>query len=122
LCNSKSPSSAHYKAKVSGLHAPLNFLPSSTLSVFTAFYFEKNFIYYRHRKNNPEGGNMPIYEYECRKCKERFEVLQKIDEDNSGLCCPKCNTEKPERILSAFCSGTGRGAANASAHSSPGHS
>jgi len=66
---------------------------------------------------------MPIYEYECRKCKERFEVLQKIDEGNAGLCCPKCDTDKPEKVLSAFCSGAAKGtAAGSSAHSSPGHS
>jgi putative FmdB family regulatory protein len=45
---------------------------------------------------------MPIYEYECRKCKERFEVLQKINEDNSHLCCPKCQTDRPQRVLSPF--------------------
>ena len=67
---------------------------------------------------------MPIYEYECRSCKERFEVLQRIDEGNEGLCCPKCDTDKPEKVLSAFCSGGGKGATmtGGSAHSSPGHS
>ncbi|OPY68551.1 MAG: Zinc ribbon domain protein [Syntrophorhabdaceae bacterium PtaU1.Bin034] len=64
---------------------------------------------------------MPIYEYECTKCKERFEVLQKADEDNKGLCCPKCNSDKPERVMSAFCAATGKGG-GAAVHSSPGHS
>ncbi len=41
-----------------------------------------------------------IYEYECRKCKERFEVLQKMNEDNSHLRCPKCQAERPQRVLS----------------------
>ena len=56
---------------------------------------------------------------------ETFEVLQKINEDNKGLRCPKCDTGEPERLLSAFCaagsprSTTGAGAAG---HSSPGHS
>jgi putative FmdB family regulatory protein len=45
---------------------------------------------------------MPIYEYECSKCKERFEVLQRISEDNSGLRCPKCRADKPRRLLSGF--------------------
>ena len=66
---------------------------------------------------------MPIYEYKCRKCDEKFEVLQKVNEDNKDLCCPKCKTDKPERLLSAFCSGTGKGASSGStAHSAPGHS
>jgi putative FmdB family regulatory protein len=52
---------------------------------------------------------MPMYEYECRNCKERFEVLQKMGEGNEGLCCPKCNSDNPEKIFSAFCSGTSKG-------------
>ncbi len=47
---------------------------------------------------------MPIYEYECRRCKERFEALQKMSEDNSQLYCPKCQANRPKRILSLFSS------------------
>jgi putative FmdB family regulatory protein len=69
---------------------------------------------------------MPIYEYECRSCKEKFEVIQKMSDGNEGLHCPKCETDKPERLLSAFCSGTGRGNTpnygSAPAHSGAGHS
>ena len=66
---------------------------------------------------------MPIYEYECRICKERFELVQKMTEGNEGLCCPKCDADKPERVLSAFCSETGKSASTAgSAHGSSGHS
>jgi putative FmdB family regulatory protein len=65
---------------------------------------------------------MPIYEYECRNCKETFEVIQKSGEDNEGLCCPKCNTDKPERLLSSFCSGTSKSPSSGSAHAAPGHS
>jgi putative FmdB family regulatory protein len=32
---------------------------------------------------------MPIYEYQCRRCKEMFEVFHKIDEDDN-VACPKC--------------------------------
>ncbi len=45
---------------------------------------------------------MPIYEYECRKCKERFEVIQGINEDTTALQCPKCMADKPKRVLSGF--------------------
>ena len=67
---------------------------------------------------------MPIYEYRCRKCNETFEVMQKVNEGNAALRCPKCETEEPERLLSAFCSGSSKGnaATAGSAHSSPGHS
>jgi putative FmdB family regulatory protein len=67
---------------------------------------------------------MPIYEYRCRKCKETFEVMQKVNEENRGLRCPKCETDEPERLLSAFCSGSPKGntTTRAPGHSSPGHS
>jgi putative FmdB family regulatory protein len=32
---------------------------------------------------------MPIYEYECRRCKEIFEIFHKIDE-SCKVACPKC--------------------------------
>ena len=32
---------------------------------------------------------MPIYEYECNKCKEIFEIFHKIDEE-CKVACPKC--------------------------------
>ncbi|MGD0658947.1 MAG: zinc ribbon domain-containing protein [Syntrophorhabdales bacterium] len=65
---------------------------------------------------------MPIYEYECKKCEERFEVLQKADETTDQICCPKCGAEKPERLLSAFCSVGSKGAPQAVSHSAAGHS
>ena len=45
---------------------------------------------------------MPIYEYECRECKERFEVLQGMNEGSESVCCPKCNAKEPRRLLSVF--------------------
>ena len=65
---------------------------------------------------------MPIYEYECRNCKETFEVLQKMGEGNEGLRCPKCDADRPEKLLSAFSSAASKGASSGSAHSAPGHS
>ena len=36
---------------------------------------------------------MPIYEYKCEKCDERFEVMQRISEEPLATCpkdkCPK---------------------------------
>lgn len=32
---------------------------------------------------------MPIYEYECKRCKEIFEIFHKIDDD-CKIACPKC--------------------------------
>jgi len=32
---------------------------------------------------------MPIYEYQCQKCSEVFEIFHKIDEE-CNAACPKC--------------------------------
>lgn len=42
---------------------------------------------------------MPIYEYECAKCKKVHEVWQSITE-NSGAKCPDCKA-KMQRLISA---------------------
>ncbi len=45
---------------------------------------------------------MPIYEYQCTQCEERFEVFQSMGADGSKLHCPKCTTQNPKRVLSSF--------------------
>ena len=35
---------------------------------------------------------MPIYEYECSKCKSRFEIKRGFHEEGGG-CCPQCGGE-----------------------------
>ena len=45
---------------------------------------------------------MPIYEYQCNQCGQRFEVRQGIGEGSSGLNCPKCNAPNPKRLISSF--------------------
>ena len=45
---------------------------------------------------------MPIYEYQCTECRERFEVRQSIGEDSSLLNCPKCHAGNPKRLISSF--------------------
>ena len=54
---------------------------------------------------------MPLYEYQCKKCKSKFEVLQGINADNKGLKCPTCGTLEPTKVFSRFASfGNGKGA------------
>jgi len=45
---------------------------------------------------------MPIYEYQCTQCGEKFEVRQSIGEDGSKLTCTKCNAQNPKRLFSSF--------------------
>ena len=48
---------------------------------------------------------MPIYEYQCTQCGEKFEIRQVIGEGNSGLSCPECHAPNPRRIFSSFFTG-----------------
>ena len=43
---------------------------------------------------------MPIYEYECEACGERFEVIQKFS-DPSVDTCTKCGKGPVKRLLSS---------------------
>ncbi|MFQ5700481.1 MAG: FmdB family zinc ribbon protein [Acidobacteriota bacterium] len=42
---------------------------------------------------------MPLYEYECKKCGHRFEVIQKFS-DPPRRACPRCKG-RVEKLLSA---------------------
>ncbi|MCS7242407.1 FmdB family zinc ribbon protein [Candidatus Caldatribacterium sp.] len=42
---------------------------------------------------------MPIYEYECKRCKEKFEILVF---GNKSVCCPKCGSEELVKKFSVF--------------------
>lgn len=43
---------------------------------------------------------MPLYEYECKACGNRFEKIQKFSDPLVTLC-PKCGKESVEQMLSA---------------------
>ncbi len=50
---------------------------------------------------------MPLYEYCCRSCGHRFEILQRLGENGDGLACPRCGTAEPAKQFSTFASMTG---------------
>lgn len=44
---------------------------------------------------------MPVYEYECAKCKKKFEKLCKsFASANDPAECPKCGNKKAQRVMS----------------------
>ena len=43
---------------------------------------------------------MPLYEYECRKCHHRFEVIQTFS-DKPIRKCPKCRKGTVQKLLSS---------------------
>jgi putative FmdB family regulatory protein len=49
---------------------------------------------------------MPIYEYRCEKCGDKFEIMRGITVTGEDLKCPKCGAEKPKRLFSVVCGGT----------------
>ncbi len=42
---------------------------------------------------------MPLYDFRCRRCDERFEELARADEVPA---CPACGAPDPERLLGRF--------------------
>jgi putative FmdB family regulatory protein len=50
---------------------------------------------------------MPIYEYQCRDCGHRFEILQRLGQGPEGLACPRCSADQLEKQYSTFASNTG---------------
>jgi len=36
---------------------------------------------------------MPIYEYECRDCGLKFELLRPLSQAGEKACCPQCNRD-----------------------------
>jgi putative FmdB family regulatory protein len=45
---------------------------------------------------------MPLYEYRCTRCGEKFERLRRMQDADCDVVCPRCESEKVERLLSAF--------------------
>jgi len=45
---------------------------------------------------------MPIYEYQCARCGEKFEQRRSIAESDKEARCPKCGDERAKRALSVF--------------------
>jgi putative FmdB family regulatory protein len=58
---------------------------------------------------------MPIYEYRCRDCEHRFEILQRMGPGPEGLACPRCGADQLQKQYSTFASNTGEAAQRSSA-------
>jgi len=50
---------------------------------------------------------MPIYEYMCDACNEKFSVLQSIHAGDKETECPKCSSKKVKKVMSSFCCSAG---------------
>ena len=55
---------------------------------------------------------MPLYEYQCKTCESKFEILQGMNEANDELTCPDCGSPDATKVFSLFASvGNGKAAA-----------
>lgn len=55
---------------------------------------------------------MPLYEYVCPECQERFERLIRSGETSKETTCPACGGGKAARVFSTFAT-AGQSAAQA---------
>ncbi|MBM3745125.1 MAG: zinc ribbon domain-containing protein [Acidobacteria bacterium] len=53
---------------------------------------------------------MPLYEYRCKECGKRFELIRRFQDADGDLDCPHCQSEQVERQISSFISRFGLGA------------
>jgi putative FmdB family regulatory protein len=47
---------------------------------------------------------MPIYEYKCRECDNRFEKLVSMKTADTEIECPACHEKQVEKVVSVFAS------------------
>ena len=52
---------------------------------------------------------MPIYEYRCESCSEKFEVLTRFAERDTAQACPACESTKTKVLVSSFAYASGSG-------------
>ena len=45
---------------------------------------------------------MPVYEYRCKDCNEKYEILHKGQEEKDKVVCPGCNSKESKKLLSGF--------------------
>jgi putative FmdB family regulatory protein len=50
---------------------------------------------------------MPIFEYECKQCRNSFELLMRSD---TRVACPSCESDRVVRKLSMFAAHTAKSA------------
>ena len=50
---------------------------------------------------------MPIYEYECKDCGKRFEMMRSMKDADAPVGCLVCQSEHTARMLSLFLASSG---------------
>ena len=60
---------------------------------------------------------MPIYEYCCDECGEKFELFVRSAAQKTTLTCPSCGSEKVRKAISLFGVGSTGGSSRTNAAS-----
>ena len=55
---------------------------------------------------------MPLYEYACLACEERYEELRPASRADAVLPCTKCGSTRVKRLLSVFATPRGHSEEN----------
>lgn len=45
---------------------------------------------------------MPVYEYECQRCGETFEIQRGVTQHDQKATCPKCRAANCRQVFSGF--------------------
>ncbi|MFO7444818.1 MAG: zinc ribbon domain-containing protein [Ignavibacteriaceae bacterium] len=45
---------------------------------------------------------MPLFEYKCKNCDTKYEVLHKSAVKQEEVACPKCHSTESKKLFSAF--------------------
>jgi len=53
---------------------------------------------------------MPIYEYRCKACQDRFEAIRPVGDRGKSVTCPECGARGAEKLPSVFAAAGGCGA------------
>mgnify|MGYP000907817044 CR=1 FL=1 len=52
---------------------------------------------------------MPIYEYFCEACQDKFELLRPFSQADVPAVCPRCQSKSEHRLLSRFACASSEG-------------
>jgi putative FmdB family regulatory protein len=71
--------------------------------------FFKDFFINPQTLNHEPDHPMPLYEYVCRKCNNKFgEVLTIKEHETKKVCCPNCQSTELDKVIEPFFAKTAR--------------
>lgn len=45
---------------------------------------------------------MPIFEYRCKSCENKYEIFHRGKEEQDKIVCPNCESKENKKLLSGF--------------------